>query len=630
MSKKLIKKCWIIIILSLLIHVSIVPFALGKNIEIKDNFIEENPIKFVNSFDNIWYVDDDNTMGPWNGTIDYPFKSIHKGVDAAKDGDTVYVFNGSYREGFTIDKSIEVIGENRDSTIIYGWWNFVVNIVDDNVSFHGFTIRKDEDSSHQLHKGISVSGDNATIYDNFFYNTTKGIYLSSDNNSISDNSFFYDGIYISSFSNNNIIRDNTVNGKAIIYLEGEKNQEIDDDTGQALLVDCENITVEGLTIYDCCIGVQLIRSYNCNIKNNLIVDNYDSGIVCTDSNDNVIMNNIIGSCYSSGIGILRYSSFNGIINNSIMGSIYGVEIYDSRNNTVYENDIKNNIYGVNLVGHSIDNIISSNIISNNTQAGLSVSHHDSYFIYISDNTVSYNSFYNNGIILRDSRLTTVTNNMINGKPLVYLDGVSHKNIDDAGEVILINCKNIKVENQDLSNTSIGIQLIQTNHCEILKNNISSNDYYGIWIWESNDNNIKNNFITNNRYNGIIIEYSNRNTIKFNEIRENDYGIYFYDYIEWEWEFPLTSKSNKIIKNNIFQNRKQDAFFHNSIFNKWNNNYWGMTVLYYPIEGEIYLERGWHMGAPPPIDMPWVLYDLNPAKKSYDILSTITIVRSGIE
>ena len=107
-----------------------------------------------------------------------------------------------------------------------------------------------------------------------------------------------------------------------------------------------------------------------------------------------------------------------------------------------------------------------NIISNNTQAGLSVSHHDSYFIYISDNTVSYNSFYNNGIILRDSRLTTVTNNMINGKPLVYLDGVSHKNIDDAGEVILINCKNIKVENQDLSNTSIGIQLIQTNHCEI--------------------------------------------------------------------------------------------------------------------------------------------------------------------
>ena len=56
----------------------------------------------------------------------------------------------------------------------------------------------------------------------------------------------------------------------------------------------------------------------------------------------------------------------------------------------------------------------------------------------------------------------------------------------------------------------------------------------------------------------------------------------------------------------------------------------MTVLYYPIEGEIYLERGWHMGAPPPIDMPWVLYDLNPAKKSYDILSTITIVRSGIE
>ena len=45
------------------------------------------------SYRNTIYVDDDNTEGPWRGSQEYPYQHIQDAIDAASDGDAVYVYS---------------------------------------------------------------------------------------------------------------------------------------------------------------------------------------------------------------------------------------------------------------------------------------------------------------------------------------------------------------------------------------------------------------------------------------------------------------------------------------------------------------------------------------------------------
>ena len=40
------------------------------------------------TFNKTIYVDDDNTEGLWEGTLEHPYQYIQDGIDSASDGDT--------------------------------------------------------------------------------------------------------------------------------------------------------------------------------------------------------------------------------------------------------------------------------------------------------------------------------------------------------------------------------------------------------------------------------------------------------------------------------------------------------------------------------------------------------------
>jgi parallel beta-helix repeat protein len=86
------------------------------------------------SSNKIIYVDDDNTEGPWNGTLEHPYKHIQDAVDNASNYNWVkiFIFNGIYDSVIIYEPypSMDIEGESKDFTIIDGNPNSIgLNII---------------------------------------------------------------------------------------------------------------------------------------------------------------------------------------------------------------------------------------------------------------------------------------------------------------------------------------------------------------------------------------------------------------------------------------------------------------------------------------------------------------------
>ena len=175
-----------------------------------------------------------------------------------------------------------------------------------------------------------------------------------------------------------------------------------------------------------------------------------AGITVTSNNNIITSNNASNNDYCCIY--LNFSSNNTLIGNTANNNNndYGICIYYSSNNTISGNKVNNNGNGISL-SYSSNNTISWNNVSNN--------YNGIYVTYSINNNITGNTFVNDGLfVYYDSYQNTVKNNTVNGKPLIYLEEVADMKVTDAGQVILVNCNNIAVENLDLSNTSVGIEL----------------------------------------------------------------------------------------------------------------------------------------------------------------------------
>jgi len=113
---------------------------------------------------NILYV---GGSGPGNYT------SIKEAIKDSENGFTIFVFNGTYYEHFAINKSINLIGEDKYSTIIDGEQHaHVMNFKTNWINVSGFTIRNTRDWANDC--GIKISDawgtitKHNTITDNIF------------------------------------------------------------------------------------------------------------------------------------------------------------------------------------------------------------------------------------------------------------------------------------------------------------------------------------------------------------------------------------------------------------------------------------------------------------------------------
>lgn len=295
-----------------------------------------------------------------------------------------------------------------------------------------------------------------------------------------------------------------------------------------------NVTIRNVNITKFSTGVVLSESSNNTIAGNNIINNHLGIGVIDSSNNNLVYENYLGECVAA---LSFASSSNNVasrnnVTNKYMGGFNGISLSDASNNSICENNI-----------------------TNFEEAGIRLRFSD-------NNSILENIFVNSGLRVYYSYLNTVLDNVVNGKPLIYLEGVSDYLIENAGQVILINCKDIQVENLNISNTTIGVQLLGTNYTKIIGNDITNN-YRGISLYESSNNSISYNNIRNDNNDGIMFSMSFNNSIFRNNITDHYYGIYMH-----------TSSNNIICENNIANNLKSirveyssdNIFYHNNFIN----------------------------------------------------------------
>lgn len=154
------------------------------------------------------YVDDDNIAGPWDGTINHPYQFIQDGIDHATGGDSVSVFNGSYTENVVVPKSLEIIGEDKENTVITGNdFGTVVKIIAEGVVITGFTIT--QSGSNPNNAGIMIHTPyNSIINNNIQKNNYYGIYVVEGYN----NTIYHNNIVQNTYQAFDVIANSTWDG----------------------------------------------------------------------------------------------------------------------------------------------------------------------------------------------------------------------------------------------------------------------------------------------------------------------------------------------------------------------------------------------------------------------------------
>ncbi|HVQ00080.1 MAG TPA: NosD domain-containing protein [Candidatus Thermoplasmatota archaeon] len=356
--------------------------------------------------------------GPGNYT------RIQDAIDNASNGDTVFIFPGTYYESILLDKALRIEGENQTTVILDSQSVFTHGILiqssDTTVcnmtiqNYQSFTagagvIITDATLRHIIFTNLTLlnnwygilawnqstniqdiilSRTNLTgnTYGVRFVRTTHcrvaqcvfitnrvGLALdSSTNDTIQNNTFHENGLglvgetllhYI------HTIHGNTVNGKPLIYLENQTHLTIDREAGQIIMVNCSYSTIRNITLNDTYFfGIYLAFGRHITIANCTL--NRSALMLDKTHDDTVIDNTICHNQNQTGIGLAFADNNSILFNEFIHNDDKAVGFYSSHHNVLHSNAFHDNEIGIDFYSSSNLNTVYHNILSNNTQNAL--------------------------------------------------------------------------------------------------------------------------------------------------------------------------------------------------------------------------------------------------------------------
>jgi len=288
-------------------------------------------------------------------------------------------------------------------------------------------------------------------------------------------------------------------------------------------------------------GISLFGASYCNISNNNVSNKHD-GIDLYESSNNIIANNNANWNSDDGIVLDRDPSNNIIANNNAnSNSGIGIVIEDSsNNNNISNNNALNNNCGI-YIGYSSNNIIANNNANSNKRYGISLKSASNNIVI--NNIANSNNY---GIYLRSS----CNNNTLTGN--------TAESNSNRGIGLYASCNyNTLTNNIANSNTKYGIRVSSSsNYNTLSRNTANSNDDYGIYLNYSSNNRIYlNNFMSNtdNVYSSSsstnIWNSTEKITYTYHDNAYTNYlGNYWDDYTDvdadndgiWDNPYPIDS------------------------------------------------------------------------------------------
>ena len=263
------------------------------------------------------------------------YDKIQDAINAANDGDTIYVYNGTYYENVIVNKTLTLMGEDKNKTIVDGGWaDDPIYVSSDWVNISGFTVT--HSGIYWYDAGIDLdSVENCRIADNIAIDNSCGFLLYYSNRSILSGNIaidnWDDGFYIRYSNNNTITGNNASNSDNGIYLRYSNDNTISRNIG-----------------WDNGYGIRISYSRNITIELNSVYFCWDRGIYLYYSNKNRVTDNTVSSSFD-GI-YLDQSDVNNITNNTVFSNYYrGLNLRYSNNITLHHNNIINNEFQVHLL-----------------------------------------------------------------------------------------------------------------------------------------------------------------------------------------------------------------------------------------------------------------------------------------
>jgi len=327
-------------------------YTIGLQVICNDGMYQDIRWIVVNNQYNVFIVDDDNINGPWNGTTEHPYRYIQDGIYAAGYKDKIYVHSGIYYESIEIERTIDLEGENKHTSIIDGrQTGDVVFIAADRVNITGFTITNStREPCCGINAGIYLTSDFNDIYGNEIVDNFCGILvMDASYNQIYENEFTNNiaGVVFFSFITdvcNNTISDNDLHENNYgIYLSS-----MPFSTIWYSFLNKDNAIINN-TVINSDFGIALEAYYSKNTISENVIQQNEQGIVLRyHSNNNTVLGNTIIYNNITGILIEDSSNDNTIFENNIIENSNGIYIKDDQhsgpcdNNLLYHNNLINN------------------------------------------------------------------------------------------------------------------------------------------------------------------------------------------------------------------------------------------------------------------------------------------------